>query len=411
MKILIYAHLFPPSKGGIQYSNLEIIKGLNLLGHDIRVIVCHNKGIRKYVGNFPFSVRILPKWNFTYMYSLNHRGFLNWIFLPLYCFLIAREIKNFQPDVGLVTDETANAFWGAMYRYHHIRYVSYWSVPITRPEKLNSKNRAANKIYQLILKQLLKWLWRSYTGAESILVVSNSTKEQLIREKPEIRDRIEIVPRSIDDQIFETPVDHHKIKKIQKNLGIDCENFVLLSVARLAQKKGIDDVIKALAILDQEELRKIKYVVVGSGSGERYLKKLVQSLNLDMNVIFTGTIEHVKLISFYDICDIFILPSRRGISESFGRVFVEAASRCKASIGVDEGGMSDIIEDGLTGFLTRSGDTQDIKEIIKYCISNREKILSMGVNAKKKAKQNYTCMAIAKKFDKHLKMAVAKTVN
>jgi glycosyltransferase involved in cell wall biosynthesis len=411
MRILIYAHLFPPSKGGIQYSNLEIIKGLRLLGHDIRVIACHNKGIKKFVLDFPFPVKILPKWQFTNMYSLNRRGLLNWIFLPLYCYLIIGEIKNFQPEVALITDETGNAFWGAISRFHHIPYVSYWSVPVSTPGKSNDTDRVVGKIYKSILNLLLKWLWRSYTGAKSILVVSNSTKEQLIREKPEISAKIIIVPRSIDDLIFQKPVDRNEIKKIQKDLGIERENFVLLSVTRLTRKKGIDDVIRALAILDGDELRNIKYVVVGSGRDERYLKELAHSLNLGSKVIFTGTMEHVELISYYDMCDMFILPSRRGISESFGRVFVEAASRCKPSIGVDEGGMSDIIEDGLTGFLTRSGDTRDIKNIIKYSINNKERILSMGIEAEKKAKMNYTCLAIANKFDKYLRMAVGKTVN
>lgn len=411
MKILIYAHLFPPSKGGIQYSNLEIIKGLKLLGHNIRVIACHNKGIKQFVCDFPVPVRILPKWQFTNMYSLNRRGLLNWIFLPLYCCLISGEIKNFQPDVALVTDETGNAFWGAMSRFHHIPYVSYWSVPVSTSEKSNDRDRVVGKIYRSILSMILKWLWRSYTGAESILVVSNSTKEQLIREKPEISRKIKIVPRSIDDLIFQKPVDRNEIKKNQKNLGIARENFVLLSVTRLTRKKGVDDVIKALAILGEEELRNIRYVVVGSGRDERYLKELAQSLNLGTNVIFVGTIEHSELISYYDMCDMFILPSRRGISESFGRVFVEAASRCKPSIGVDEGGMSDIIENGLTGFLTRSGDTQDIKNIIKYSLNNRELIMSMGIEAAKKAKMKYTCLAVANKFDKYLRMAVGETVN
>ena len=121
--------------------------------------------------------------------------------------------------------------------------------------------------------------------------------------------------------------------------------------------------------------------------------------------------EHIELISYYDMCDIFILPSRRGVSESFGRVFVEAASRCKPSIGVDEGGMSDIIQNGSTGFLTRSGNSQDIKNIIKYSLTNREQIMSMGIEAAKKAKMNYTCLAVAKKFDKYLRMAVGETVD
>ena len=70
----------------------------------------------------------------------------------------------------------------------------------------------------------------------------------------------------------------------------------------------------------------------------------------------------VKII-VYDLCDLFVLPSRKGISESFGRVFVEAAARRKPSIGTNDGGIADIIEDGQTGFLVGPGDVLEINRI------------------------------------------------
>ena len=112
MKILIYAHQFPPAKGGVPYSNLGIAMGLNSLGHNIHVIACYNKGIRQFVSNLPFSVRTIPKWPFTTMVSLSKTGVLNWLFFPWYYYLIHREIKMFDPDICLIADTTANCFWG-----------------------------------------------------------------------------------------------------------------------------------------------------------------------------------------------------------------------------------------------------------------------------------------------------------
>ena len=124
MKILIYAHLFPPSKGGMQYSNLEIAKGLRQLGHTVHVIACSNRGIRRFISKCPFSVRVLPKWHFTPMASLSRSGLLNWLWAPLYWLIFLKEIRTFNPDIALITDETANAFWGVVSNYIKLPYVS-----------------------------------------------------------------------------------------------------------------------------------------------------------------------------------------------------------------------------------------------------------------------------------------------
>jgi glycosyltransferase involved in cell wall biosynthesis len=402
MKILIYAHLFPPSKGGLQYSNLEIAKGLFKLGHDIRLITCFNEGIDKFVSNFPFPIKILPKWSFTPMASLSSKGLPNWIISPWYFFIILRETRIFRPEVGFITDETANAFWGVIADLAKIPYVSYWSVPLTEIKQIVPKYKFWIFIKIAILKQIRKWLWKSYKGAERILVVSNSTKNEIIKQAPELKGKVHVVPRSIDDRIFESPVDYEAVKNIKKSFGITMDQIILLSVSRLTKKKGIDDVLNALAMLDPLELKKTKYFVIGNGRDREYLRELAKSLKLNETVSFLGNIEHLNLISYYDACDIFVLPSRRGVSESFGRVFVEAAARSKASVGVNAGGMKDIIDDGNTGFLIDAGDVEALAKIIHFFLKNQEALIKMGREARSRVKEKYSRMTNAKIFENHL---------
>lgn len=411
MKILIYAHLFPPSKGGLQYSNLEIVKGLFKLGHDIRLITCFNKGINEFISTFPFPVKVLPKWSFTPMASLSVKGLANWIISPWYFFLILREIKIFKPEVGFITDETANAFWGGITNRAKIPYISYCSVPFTKIKQIVPKYKFWVLIKIAVLRRIRKCLWNSYKGAKSILVVSNSTKSEIIEHAPEVAGKICVVPRSIDDKIFESPIDHEIVNKIKKSLMIKKDQTTLLSVARLTKRKGIDDVLKALARLDPQELKKIKYLVIGNGRDGEYLRELSESLKLDTTVSFLGKIDHIDLISYYDICDIFVLPSRRGISESFGRVFVEAAGRCKASIGVNAGGMKDIIDDGNTGWLIDAGDVEAVAKIIQFSIEHKERLKKMGLDARCKAEQKYTSLGNAKIFESYLRKAARTSKN
>lgn len=127
---------------------------------------------------------------------------------------------------------------------------------------------------------------------------------------------------------------------------------------------------------------------------------------MDKIVIFTGGLPHEQLIPYYDMCDLFVLPSRRGINESFGSMFVEATARSKPCIGVNEGGMVDIIIDGKTGFLVPSGDVKALQDKITYLMFNRERLRQLGKNARLKAEETYRSNTVALQFERNLRKAV-----
>lgn len=76
-----------------------------------------------------------------------------------------------------------------------------------------------------------------------------------------------------------------------------------------------------------------------------------------------------KEVDYYDLCDLFVLPS---YEESFGRVYVEAGARGKASIGCRVGGVPEVIEDGKSGLLVEPGDIDKLSESIKLLMTNGE---------------------------------------
>lgn len=410
MKILIYAHQFPPAKGGVAYSNLEIAMGLSSLGHNIHVIACHNKGMKQFVSNLPFPVKIIPKWPFTTVVSLNRKGVLNWFFFPCYYYLIHKEMKIFDPDVCLIADTNANCFWGAIGSHFKTPYVSYWSVPTLMREQMNYGCSFKGKLKHLVWGKMRGWMWSSYKRASKILVVGNSTKECLIREEPEVNEKVDVIPRSINNVFFYTPVKKYKITNIQKKIGINQSDFVLLSISRLIINKGIGDVIKSLKAIENDLLQNIKYIVIGEGEDAQYFKEVTNKLHLQNVVIFLGELDHLELIHYYDLCDVFILPTRRGVKESFGRVFVEAAARNKASIAAMDGGVPDVIDDNKTGFLVQVGDVDAICEKIKYAASNRMVLKAMGNDARRKAEKLYTSITVATAFEKYLKNAIMEKI-
>lgn len=412
MKILIYAHLFPPSKGGMQYQNLQIVQGLASLGHDVEAVVCKDKGTERFVKGLDFPVHFLQKLPFAPMTSLTGIQRLNWVFIPFYLIKIRRIISKTLPEIVLVADETSNFFWGFCARFFRIPYVSYCSVPLLalyrkRTDSIFSggfKHFLGGIPYALIRK-IFKV---SYTNSELVLAVSNSTKNELMKELPELADKIYIVPNSIDDHFFNSKCQDDAVAKLKNVLGISESHFVIVSVTRLTMDKGVDDVIQALSGLSPPALDTIRYVVIGEGPAESYLKQLSEDLNLNRQVVFVGGVPHLELMPYYDLCDFFILPPRRGAYESFGRVFVEAAARSKPSIGAREGGMLDVIDDGRTGFLAIPGDPGSIREKISYLMNHREDLLQMGKKARRKAENNFTSRLVALQFEKHLKCVIER---
>ena len=411
MKILIYAHEFPPQKAGMPFANFDIAQCIHNLGYTIEVVACKGKGTKEFISGLNFSVHLLPKWPFTKMNSLSKNGLLNWVFTPWYFLVIRHRIKTYKPDIILVIGETANCFWGVWARQIKIPYISYCSVPflsnVSKIGKLGILSKVVYKLKQLVIVHHLRELMRvSYKNARLVLVVSNSTRKELIRVSPEIASKIHIVPNTIDSKFFNMPADTKTIHILKQQLGISRKHFVLLSVTRLTVDKGVDDVIRALSSINKNLLKNIKYLIVGEGKAENYLKRLVDSLDLNKNVIFIGAVPHLQLIPYYDMCDLFILPSRRGKQESFGLVFAEAAARSKPSIGVNEGGMVDVIEDGITGFLVSAGDIKTIRDKIIYSTSNVEKVRDLGEKARFKAEETYTSHVIALQFEKYLKNTI-----
>jgi phosphatidylinositol alpha-1,6-mannosyltransferase len=132
------------------------------------------------------------------------------------------------------------------------------------------------------------------------------------------------------------------------------EGPVLLSVARLVQRKGIDTTIEALpTILAAHPTT--TYVIVGTGPDRTRLEQLAASLGVSEHVRFAGDVSDDDLPGFYAKADIFSLPTREIPAEDeiegFGIAYVEASASGVPCIACDAGGVSDAVVDGVSGLL------------------------------------------------------------
>lgn len=166
---------------------------------------------------------------------------------------------------------------------------------------------------------------------------------------------------------------------------------VLLTVTRLVERKGIDMVITALPRVLQK-IEEAVYVIVGDGPHRETLEKIVRVRGLQQQVIFIGSVTDGELAAWYTRSDIFVMPSRElpnGDVEGFGIVFLEAGSFGKPVVAGNSGGISDAVQDGVTGFLVDPADDTMIADAIIAILRTPEGAATMGKHAQRRVETQF----------------------
>ena len=172
---------------------------------------------------------------------------------------------------------------------------------------------------------------------------------------------------------------------------------VILTVARLWAYKGVQFVIRAMPRI-LAEFPEARYIIVGDGPYRAELERLAEDtlpLNLRGAVSFAGRVLDSEKYAYYDMCDIFVMPST---AEGFGLVYVEAAAFGKPSIGCDVMGVPEAILDGQTGILVEPEDTDALVEAVLRLLRDGKERLRMGRNGQHRVETKLSWRASAEKY-------------
>lgn len=138
-------------------------------------------------------------------------------------------------------------------------------------------------------------------------------------------------------------------------LCLPAGRFVVGTMARLVEHKGVADLIRAMADVPDAIL-----LVAGDGPERARLEGLAEEV-APGRVRFLGMLNE-DVDRFFAALDCFVLPSHR---EGFGLVLIEAALRGVPAIGTRIGGIEDAVVDGVTGVLVPSGDSEALASAIR----------------------------------------------
>lgn len=232
-----------------------------------------------------------------------------------------------KPDIVHAHYASSYGFLGALSGFHPL-IISVWGSDVYDfPNKLS------------ICKYILKY---SLSKADRIL----STSYVMAKETGRYTNQhIEITPFGVDIALFK-PIDR----------VADTGQFIVGVVKTLAPKYGIDVLIYAFARLLECNCNKGRYIVlhiVGDGPNRKEYEDLTRKLGISDKVTFFGAVQNEKLPEYYNNFSVSVSVSN---SESFGVVAVEAmACECPV-ITSDADGFTEVVDDGVTGFIVPKKD-------------------------------------------------------
>ena len=171
--------------------------------------------------------------------------------------------------------------------------------------------------------------------------------------------------------IFHTGLDCSKFHFRQRTLN-DTETIRIVTIGRLVEKKGIEYGIRAMAKLAATH-NNIEFLVIGEGPLKNDLLKTVEDYDLQKTVKLLGRKTHEEIIEILDTAHIFIATSvtaKDGNQDGPVNTLKEAMGSGLPVIGTEHGGIPELVEDQISGFLVPERDSEAITTALQYLIEN-----------------------------------------
>lgn len=232
---------------------------------------------------------------------------------------------------------------------------------------------------------VLNWLFfypveRMLANKTDILITIN--REDYKRAKKFNAGRVEYIPGvGVDVGKFGNITNSNEIKK---QLNIQPEEKVILSVGEINKNKNHKVVIEALPALSD-----CCFVICGQGPLEQSYKEQAAKLGVSNRLILAGYRNNIA--DFYNMADVFAFPSFR---EGLPVALIEAMASGLPVVCTNIRGSSDIVEDGVNGYFIEPTDPESVVVGIKKALKQKDEFSERN---KRKAEQ-YELGAIIKQY-------------
>lgn len=304
------------------------------------------KGVKIHLFSLkPVETSEYPKENFSFTcFNLQKRfgglsklGYLK--VLPE----LKKVIREFKPDIMHAHFASSYGLLGALSAFHPF-VLSVWGSDVFDFPK---KSFLHKSLLGYNLKKADKILSTSHVMAEETKIYTEK--------------EIEVTPFGINtDQFKPEKADRAALTPFSEN------DIVVGTIKLLEDKYGINYLIEAFSmVLHRHPELPLKLLIVGDGSERKNLENLADGLGIAEKVYFAGMADYSKVPYFNRMLDVYAALSNY---ESFGVAVIEAQSCGKPVVVSDAGGLPEVVEDGVTGFVVERKNAEAAAEKLEKLV-------------------------------------------
>jgi glycosyltransferase involved in cell wall biosynthesis len=217
--------------------------------------------------------------------------------------------------------------------------------------------------------KLMWWSMRNF--CDQVIAVAEGLRNHYLAISGDSPDKVLTIYNGIDLERFNSH-DRAAYARLRVNLGIPLQAPLLITVAVLRQRKGIQYMLETLPSI-LEAVPDAYYLVVGDGEFRMVLQDYAQRKGINQHVVFTGFREDIP--DLMAISDVFVLPT---LDEALPTVLAEAMAACRPIIASAVGGIPEMVEDGANGVLIHPKDPAQLAQACIHLLGNLALARRMG---------------------------------
>ena len=280
-----------------------------------------------------------------------------------------------------------------VHTYHSLGAVKYQSL-VEIPQVANTRLRIEREILE----------------RANCVVATSPQEQETLRSLVSTRGQIEVIPCGTDTTNFRLT----SKTQARTKLKLDSREKVILYVGRFDERKGIETLVRAFALLKERDLKNIKLMIVGGSSAnmpdgaERgRIENIVNERGLKDSTIFVGRIGHDVLPLYYTAADVCVIPSHY---EPFGLVAIEAMACGVPVVASNVGGLKFTIIPEETGLLVEPKDVEAFAEGIQRILFDDLWVRKMRKQASANVNQRFSWTGVAIQLSELYRHVLARSI-
>lgn len=392
MKIIFLSDDFPPqSFGGAGISSYELAAGMKKAGHQVYVITTCRKaeeaGESDYFGLGVFRIASDYPGRWRWYAGLNN---------PPAVRQVGELLKKIKPDIVHVNNvhfylsyrsiKTARQYARAVVftardvmpfnfaKLRTKRYLENFDCRTNWLDHLKQAKKRWNPLRNFFIRKYFK-------RADKLFAVSLALKKAL--EQNGIKD-VEVMHTGADVSEWQVPSDATAQYRVK--YGLENRKVVLFG-GRLSEAKGGKQALSAMVEIAKEIPEAVLLVAASIDGHTGEMVAEAARLGIDDRLIFTGWVKREDMKYVYACADVVLVPSI--CFDSFPRVVLEAMASGKSVVGTCYGGASEIIEDGVTGYIVNPFGIAEISAKILDLLRNPDKMERFGKAGRERVEADF----------------------